>query len=47
VVRRVLADYLRRGRQARIHAAYERGYGEQGGLGIEFEAWEEGASLDE
>ena len=48
VVRRVLADYLRRGRQARIQAAYERAYGEQGGLGPEFNAWEsQGAWLDE
>jgi metal-responsive CopG/Arc/MetJ family transcriptional regulator len=48
VLRRVLADYLRRGRQARIQAAYEQAYGESGELGIEFEGWEgQGTWLDE
>jgi metal-responsive CopG/Arc/MetJ family transcriptional regulator len=48
VLRRVLADYLRRGRQARIQAAYERAYADSGDLGVEFEGWEEqGTWLDE
>jgi metal-responsive CopG/Arc/MetJ family transcriptional regulator len=48
VLRRVLADYLRRGRQARIKAAYERAYGESVDLGVELEGWEEqGTWLDE
>jgi metal-responsive CopG/Arc/MetJ family transcriptional regulator len=40
VLRRAAAAYLKRKRSARIAEAYRRGYGESGGLGSEFEGWE-------
>ena len=46
VLRRAAAAYLRRRRSERIAEAYRRGYAE-GGLGREFEGWEEQGSWPE
>lgn len=40
VLRQAAAEYLRRGRAARISAAYAAGYGDGGGLGQEFAGWQ-------
>lgn len=41
VLRRAVADYLRRRRRSTIAAEYRRAYGGDRGLGREFEGWEE------
>jgi metal-responsive CopG/Arc/MetJ family transcriptional regulator len=44
VMRRAVAEYLRRRRAAHIRHSYRRAYGENGGLGDEFAGWtDEGA----
>ena len=47
VIRRVLAGYLSRRRADRVRETYERAYGQGGGLGEEFERWEEQATWPE
>ena len=41
VMRRAIAEYLRRRRSRRIANGYRRAYGETPGLGEGFEGWEE------
>ncbi len=41
VIRRATAAYLRTRRRQRIAEAYRRAYAGGGGLGVEFEGWEE------
>ena len=41
VIREALASHLQQRRQAKIREAYRAGYGEDSGLGTEFEGWEE------
>jgi len=41
VVRRALADYLRRRRSMEIRERYERAYATEDGLGEELAGWEE------
>jgi metal-responsive CopG/Arc/MetJ family transcriptional regulator len=41
VLRRAVAAYLRERREQRISEAYRRGYAESGGIGAEFEGWED------
>ena len=41
VLRRAAAAYLRRSRARRIAEAYQKAYGEGGGLGEEWAGWEE------
>lgn len=41
VVRNLVDEFLRRKREARIDESYRRGYADSGGLGPEFEGWEE------
>jgi len=40
VLRRAVAEYLKRRRRAEIAEAYKRAYGKTAGLGEEFESWE-------
>ena len=40
VLRRAVAEYLKRRRRDEIAQAYERAYGNRPGLGKEFENWE-------
>jgi metal-responsive CopG/Arc/MetJ family transcriptional regulator len=48
VLRRAVADYLRRRRRFVIAESYRRAYGDEPGPGEEFEGWEdEGAWPDE
>lgn len=44
VLRRIVADYLERRREAAIDAAYQRGYADGEGLGAELEGWEDEAA---
>jgi metal-responsive CopG/Arc/MetJ family transcriptional regulator len=46
VLRRAAAAYLRRKRSERIAEAYQRGY-KDGGLGAEFDGWENQGSWPE
>ena len=46
VLRRAAAAYLRRKRSERIAEAYRRGY-KDGGLGAEFQGWEDQGSWPE
>lgn len=41
VLRRAVADYLKRRRKAAIADAYRHAYAKSAGLGPEFEGWEE------
>jgi metal-responsive CopG/Arc/MetJ family transcriptional regulator len=41
VLRRAVADYLRRRRSAKIAASYRRGYARDRGLGDEYSGWSE------
>jgi len=41
VLRRALADYLRRRRQRQIAEGYERAYEDEPGLGSDWASWEE------
>ncbi len=47
VLRRLVAEYLERRRQAVIDAQYRKGYAGGDGLGPEFEGWEEEAAWPE
>jgi metal-responsive CopG/Arc/MetJ family transcriptional regulator len=40
VLRRAAAEYLRKGRKRRIAEQYSKAYGDQSGLGAEFDGWE-------
>lgn len=44
VLRRAVAEYLRRSRSKRIAEAYRRAYGDQSGLGEDFAGWEKEGS---
>jgi metal-responsive CopG/Arc/MetJ family transcriptional regulator len=44
VLRGLAADYLRAQREAAFDDLYRRGYGNQDGLGSEFEGWEDEGS---
>lgn len=44
VLRRLVADYLERRREAAIDARYRKGYAHGEGLGPEFEGWEDDAA---
>lgn len=41
VMRRAVAEYLRRRRKDAIRARYEEAYGKEAGLGDDFSGWEE------
>lgn len=41
VLRRAVEEYLERRRKRSIAEQYRRAYGEKGGLGEEFEGWED------
>lgn len=41
VLRKAVAEYLRRRRRHAVAEGYRRAYGEGGGLGDEFEGWED------
>jgi metal-responsive CopG/Arc/MetJ family transcriptional regulator len=41
VLRRAVAEYLKRRRRAEIAQAYKRAYAKSPGLGEEFEGWED------
>ncbi len=41
VIRRIVADYLRRKQASAIDEEYRRGYGQSAGLGRGWEGWEE------
>lgn len=44
VLRRLVSEYLESKRQAAIEARYRKGYAKGGGLGPDFEGWEDEAA---
>ncbi len=47
VLRRLVAEYLEHRREAAIDAQYRKGYADAGGLGSEFDGWEDEAAWPE